>query len=175
MVPLGLVEASLSRGIPRVLWAQFLLKSWSKHQGTHSFNALWYSYLLPHLLQTWRALFSNSNAFGEKGVASVTTCTSGYLDSRLPNSLFTSFMETFTTFHLLCQKSWCCCGQMPRLLKCHPGRAAGGGGVPWCVLPSLLNPKLSLTHSDGCVGIPLQAGWTFTNSLLPMDSCSVLP
>ena len=126
MVPIGLVEASLSRGIPRVLWAQFLLKSWSKHQGTHSFNALWYSYLLPHLLQTWRALFSNSNAFGEKGVASVTTCTSGYLDSRLPNSLFTSFMETFTTFHLLCQKSWCCCGQMPRLLKCHPGKGVGG-------------------------------------------------
>ena len=47
-------------------------------------------------------------------------------------------------------------------------------GLPWCVLPSLLYPKLSLSHSDGCVGIPLQAGWTFTNSLLPMDSCSVL-
>lgn len=121
IVPIGLVEASLSRGIPRVFWAQFLLKSWSKHQGTHSFNALWYSYLLPHLLQTWRALLSNSNAFGEKGVVSVTTCTSGYLDSRLPISLFTSFMETFTTFYLLCQKSWCCCGQMPRLLKYHPG------------------------------------------------------
>ena len=120
MVPIGLVEASLSRDIPRILWAQFLLKSWSKHQRTYSFNSLWYSYSLPHLPQTWRAPLSNSNAFGEKGVASVTKCTSGYLDSRLPISLFTSFMETFTTFHLLCQKNWCCCGQMPSLLKCHP-------------------------------------------------------
>ena len=27
---------------------------------------------------------------------------------------------------------------------------------------------------DVCVGIPLQSGWTFINSLLAMDSCSVL-
>ena len=137
----------------------------------HSFNVLWYSYLLPSFSppsQTCRYLLRNLQAAGEKQLSPAITRTTG-IARHSPHSFSSSSMGEVATFHLFYRRGCCCQHQKFSRLQCCPGRGGSFGEF----LP-LLCVQTHLSHSSGTAGISPEAGWSATNSLSHMDICPVL-